>query len=80
MGRGRFQPAFKGIHLVTLYNRAVRWEHMTDKAKKKFEILVFIYSNIIDKPVWIVSSALFVVGVTLVFCLAFPKPRMVASV
>ena len=41
MGRGRFQPAFKGIHLVTVYNRAVRWEHMTDKAKKKFEILVF---------------------------------------
>ncbi|MFA5799400.1 MAG: hypothetical protein WC840_00395 [Candidatus Peribacteraceae bacterium] len=40
---------------------------------------LFIYSNIIDKPVWIVSSALFVVGVTLVFCLAFPKPRKVAS-
>ena len=36
---------------------------------------LFIYSNIIDRPVWIVSSALFVVGVTLVFCLAFPKPR-----
>lgn len=41
MGRGRFRPAFKGIHLVTCYNRAVRREHMTDKAKKKFEILVF---------------------------------------
>lgn len=34
---------------------------------------LFIYSNIIDKPVWIVGSALFVVGVTLAFCLAFPK-------
>jgi len=41
MGRGRFQPAFKGFHFVTCYNRAVRWEHMTDKARKKFEILVF---------------------------------------
>ena len=36
---------------------------------------LFIYSNIIDKPVWIVSSALFVVGITLVFCLASPKHR-----
>ena len=27
---------------MTCYNRAVRWDHMlTDKAKKKFEILVF---------------------------------------
>ena len=42
MGRGRFKPAFKGLHLVTCYNRAVRWNRMlTDKAKKKFEILVF---------------------------------------
>jgi transposase InsO family protein len=41
MGRGRFQPAFKGLHLVTCHNRAVRWAHMTDKAKKKFEVLVF---------------------------------------
>lgn len=41
MGRGRFKPAFKGIRFTTCYNRAVRWEHMTDKAKKKFEILVF---------------------------------------
>ena len=41
MGRGRFQPAFKGFHFVTCHNRAVRWEHMTDKAKKKFAILVF---------------------------------------
>jgi hypothetical protein len=41
MGRGRFQPAFKGLHFVTCHNRAVRWAHMTDKAKKKFEVLVF---------------------------------------
>ncbi len=42
MGRGRFQPAFKGVRgFTTCHNRAVRWSHMTDKAKKKFEILVF---------------------------------------
>ncbi len=34
---------------------------------------LFIYSNIINKPVWIVLSALFVVGITLVFCLIMPK-------
>ncbi|MSR87410.1 hypothetical protein EXS70_04560 [Candidatus Peribacteria bacterium] len=36
---------------------------------------MFIYSNIVDKPLWIVLSALFVVLVTLAFCLALPKPR-----
>src|SRR3989344_6720396 len=41
MGRGPFIPAFKGFRFTTCYNRAVRWEHMSDKAKKKFEILVF---------------------------------------
>ena len=42
MGRGRFCGSFSGLEgFVTCYNRAVRWEHMTNKAKKKFEILVF---------------------------------------
>src|SRR3989344_1342340 len=43
MGRGRFQPAFKGLRgFTTCYNRAVRWNRMlTPKAKKKFEILAF---------------------------------------
>ncbi len=36
---------------------------------------IFIYSNIADKPLWIVLSALFVVLVTLGFCLALPKAR-----
>ncbi|MBI3336636.1 hypothetical protein HYZ98_03675 [Candidatus Peregrinibacteria bacterium] len=40
---------------------------------------LFIYSNIIDKPVWIVSSALFVVLITLVFCLAWPEKRNVRT-
>jgi len=42
MGRGRFKPVFKGFHFTTCYNNAVRWQYMiTDKAKRKFEILVF---------------------------------------
>jgi Na+/proline symporter len=39
---------------------------------------LFIYSNYTEKPVWIVGSALFVVGVTLAFCLALPKKVVVA--
>jgi len=34
---------------------------------------LFIYSNFMDKPVWIVGSSVFVVAVTLAFCLAIPK-------
>lgn len=41
---------------------------------------VFIYSNIIDKPVWIVLSSLFIVIITLAFCLVFPKSRTVSPV
>jgi len=42
MGKRRFYGTFKGLRgFVTCYNRAVRWAHMTGKAKKKFEILVF---------------------------------------
>lgn len=38
---------------------------------------IFIYSNIIDKPVWIVLSSLFIVAITLGFCLIFPKSKTV---
>ena len=39
---------------------------------------IFIYSNIIDKPVWIVLSSLFIVAITLGFCLIFPKNKTVS--
>ncbi len=34
---------------------------------------IFIYSNIINKPIWIVASSLFIVGITLIFCILFPR-------
>lgn len=34
---------------------------------------LFIYANIIDKPVWIVSTSLFIVSVSTIFCLAMPS-------
>ena len=37
---------------------------------------LFVYSNLADKPLWIVLSALFVVLVTLAFCLALPKRQI----
>jgi len=39
----------------------------------------FIYSNLANKPLWIVLSALFVVGVTLLFCLLMPKKKGVVA-
>jgi len=34
---------------------------------------LFIYGNIIDKPVWIVSASLFIIGISTIFCLAIPR-------
>lgn len=36
-------------------------------------IPLFIYGNIIDKPVWIVGSSLFIVAISTIFCLLMPK-------
>lgn len=42
MGRGRFQPAFKGLRFTTCYNKAVRWSYMiTLKAQRKLDALLF---------------------------------------
>jgi len=30
---------------------------------------LFIYSNVVDKPVWIVASSLFIIGISTLFCL-----------
>lgn len=38
-------------------------------------IPLFIYSNIINSPVWIVASSLFIIAVSTVFCLIFPGPK-----
>ncbi|MFA6253806.1 MAG: hypothetical protein WC640_00895 [Candidatus Paceibacterota bacterium] len=34
---------------------------------------LFIYGNIIDKPVWIVGASLFIIAISTGFCLAMPK-------
>lgn len=36
-------------------------------------IPLFIYGNIIDKPVWIVGASLFIVAVSTIFCLIIPR-------
>lgn len=34
---------------------------------------LFIYGNIIDKPVWIVGASLFIIAITTISCLAMPR-------
>ena len=41
---------------------------------------IFIYSNVINKPVWIVASSLFIVLITLVFCLIMPMKKAISAV
>ncbi|OGY85513.1 MAG: hypothetical protein A2233_02715 [Candidatus Kerfeldbacteria bacterium RIFOXYA2_FULL_38_24] len=36
-------------------------------------IPLFVYGNIIDKPVWIVGASLFIIAVSTAFCVVFPK-------
>lgn len=38
-------------------------------------IPLFIYGNIIDKPVWIVGASLFIIAISTVFCLAIPRKQ-----
>lgn len=38
---------------------------------------LFVYGNIIDKPVWIVGASLFIIGVSTMFCLLMPKKQAV---
>ena len=34
---------------------------------------LFVYSNVIEKPVWIVASTLFIIGISTFFCLIMPR-------
>lgn len=36
-------------------------------------IPLFIYGNVLNKPVWIVGSSLFIVAISTVFCFLFPR-------
>jgi len=38
-------------------------------------IPLFIYGNIIDKPVWIVGASLFIIVISTVFCLLIPRKQ-----
>jgi len=39
-------------------------------------IPLFVYSNVLGSAMWVVGSSLFVVAVSTISCLAFPKPMM----
>ncbi|MSU55719.1 MAG: hypothetical protein EXS51_00200 [Candidatus Taylorbacteria bacterium] len=38
-----------------------------------FGVPLFIYGNVVDKPIWIVGASLFIIAVSTGFCLAFPR-------
>ena len=42
-------------------------------------IPLFIYGNIIDKPVWIVGASLFIIAISTGFCLLMPKKDMIVD-
>ncbi|MEK7065258.1 MAG: hypothetical protein AAB963_02330 [Patescibacteria group bacterium] len=42
-------------------------------------IPMFVYGNIIDKPVWIVGASLFIIAVSTGFCLLMPKKDVVVD-
>lgn len=64
-------PTLLSLYWERLSAKGVFWGVLTSFF---IGLPLFIYSNILNKPVWIVGSSLFVVGITLAFCLLLPKP------
>lgn len=63
-------PTILSLYWERLHARGVFWGVLTAFI---VGIPLFIYGNIMDKPVWIVGSSLFIVAVSVAFCLAMPK-------
>lgn len=65
-----FVPTILSLYWDKLNERGVFWGVLVAFF---IGIPFFIYSNIINEPIWIVGSTLFIIGVSTVFCLAMPK-------
>ncbi len=61
-------PTVLSLYWSRLDARGVFWGVLTAFV---LGVPFFIYGNIVDKPVWIVLSSLFIVGVSTLFCLFF---------
>jgi len=63
-------PTILSLYWSRLDARGVFWGVLTAFV---IGVPLFIYGNIIDKPVWIVGASLFIIAVSTAFCLAMPK-------
>jgi Na+/proline symporter len=63
-------PTVLSLYWSRLDARGVFWGILTAFV---VGIPLFVYGNIIDKPIWIVGASLFIVAVSTLFCLAMPR-------
>lgn len=63
-------PTVLSLYWDKLSERGVFWGVLVSFV---VGIPLFIYGNIIDKPVWIVGASLFIIAVSTIFCLIIPR-------
>ncbi|MEN9557810.1 MAG: Sodium/glucose cotransporter [Candidatus Parcubacteria bacterium] len=63
-------PTVLSLYWDGLSERGVFWGVL---AAFFLGIPMFIYANIVDKPMWVVWSSLFIIFISTVFCVAMPK-------
>ncbi len=63
-------PTILSLYWKRLDERGVFWGVLVASVAG---IPLFVYGNIIDKPVWIVGASLFIIAVSAAFCLIMPK-------
>lgn len=69
-------PTVLSLYWKRLSAKGVFWGVLTSFV---IGVPLFIYGNIVDNPVWIVGASLFIVAVSTVICLIFPKKAGVSS-
>ncbi|MBT3817386.1 MAG: hypothetical protein HOE80_03950 [Candidatus Magasanikbacteria bacterium] len=70
-------PTILSLYWERLDARGVFWGVLTAFI---VGLPLFIYGNIIEKPVWIVSSSLFIIAISTVFCLAMPQKNTLTAI
>lgn len=63
-------PTVLSLYWRRLDARGVFWGVLTAFV---IGVPLFIYGNIVDKPIWIVGASLFIVAVSTAFCVAMPR-------
>ncbi len=63
-------PTILSLYWDRLSEKGVFWGVLTSFV---VGIPLFIYGNIIDKPIWIVGTTLFIIAISTAFCLVMPK-------